>query len=262
MAFDTQNGKLLWQQRFTFHPDAGNRGHLLFHDGLLYIPVSTIQETQKEAASGSIFRGNIVALAASNGRIVWEQNGRFWMLDRDSGALVWSTTLGSAGLGGGIAADASIDHHRALLWSNRAFDYLDPETHPMDIAALDAATGKALWSNPNAHPAGSRSAGFLGADVYFVGSLDGRVLAYNALNGRRVWISPVTGPIGSSVVISGDRVFFCAGIPGWLGGQDSEGGGSAFAVPSLPANHAVKGLNSRPLWPHPQTSAFAPSPTQ
>jgi len=348
VALDARNGKLLWQQRFTFHPDAGNRGDLLYHDGLLYIPVSDIQEPRKGAASGSIFRGSIVALAASNGRVVWEQNlisvepqrgselvgvlvpggfaldpdsdllfvttghihgigpspladsilaldakngtvcwtfhggsppaaataeavgqnygfaaapqlfeariggtmrrlicagdknGRFWVLDRDSGALVWSTTLGSAGLGGGIAADASIAHHRALLWSNRAFDYQDPESHPMDIAALDAANGRALWLVSNAQPAGSRSAGFLSRDVYFVGSLDGKVRAYNALDGTKIWTSPVTGPIGSSLVVAGGRLVFCTGVPPWLGG--SEGGGSicAFTVPSHRPGHAVK----------------------
>lgn len=75
---------------------------------------------------------------------------------------------------------------------HNAFPYTNPAQHPMDIKAVDPATGDYLWVAPKAQPAVQISAGFLAGDVYFVGSLDGMVRAYDAQTGEKLRTQPRT----------------------------------------------------------------------
>ena len=332
-AIDTQTGRVIWKLRFVRNTQAGNVGAIRYHEGMLFIGVSSVEEflTVQHDGFEPGFRGKVVALDARTGRKIWERplarrpgngvavwsgfaidaqsdmlyfttgnnytgqptelsdaivavyaatgeirwsrqltandvwtmrepvgpgydfaaapqlfeakidsrprrlvgagqkSGVYWVLDRDSGEVVWSTTVGYGNIGGGIHAEASVgEDGRIYLWGNNAYAYKEPEEHPMDVRAVDAATGRYVWSNLRTQPAGATSAGFLSSDIYLVGSLDGRVRAYRASDGKPLWTSPQTGPVASSLAVHDDMLYYGAGVPAQFGGLDNAGGLHAF----------------------------------
>lgn len=152
-----------------------------------------------------------------------QKSGVFWVLDRMHGALVWSDQLGAGAAGGGFLAPASIDKNGIYAWANNAFKYAEPDKHLMDIAAFEPATGKVLWKKTQAQPAWLTEAGFAAGDLYFVGSLDGKIRAYNTQTGALAWTSDQMGSISTSIMAVDGRLYFGTGIPKMFSGI-GEGG--------------------------------------
>lgn len=331
-ALDPDSGKVIWRTRLTDDPHAGNLSKLLYHNGLVYVGLTSVEEMIDEKKPGfkPDFQGKVHALDARTGKIVWtlplavppatgatvwssfaldpatdvlyfttsnnytqpanefsdalvavnartgrilwhdqvtnndvwtkanpigpdyafaagpqlfeatidgqrrklvgagQKSGVFYAWDRASGERVWTVTLGYGHVGGGIHAEASITPDRILLWSNNAYAYNNPEKHPMDIAAVDPATGDYLWVNKKAQPAVEISAGYAANDVYFVGSLDGQVRAYNTKTGDKLWTSGEHGSVASSIWVNGDTVFWGAGVPKMFGGNAGRPGVLAY----------------------------------
>ncbi len=342
-ALDVQTGEVQWQTEFTDDPEAGNVGKLLYHDGLVYIGVQSVEE----ALDGMMpdftpnFRGKVVALNAQSGEVAWERSlveaphngvavwssfaldpetntlffttgnnytgeatelsdaiiavdaktgeirwasqttehdvwtkgrpigpdydfgagpqlfeatidgqerhlvgagqksGIFWAFDRETGEIVWLTTVGYGGAAGGIHAEAAIGQDAVYVWSNNSYTYgMPPEQVPLTIKALDKGTGRNLWVIPKAQPAAVPSAGFLANDVYFVGSLDGVVRGYRAADGQQVWTSQQHGAIGTALVAVGYRLFFGTGVPKRFGGGPATNGMFAYALGAASATPA------------------------
>ena len=161
-----------------------------------------------------------------------QKSGVYVALERETGKIAWQSAVGYGEIGGGIMADASVGDGRVLVWSNNSFDPAKrkPGDCPMSVKALDAATGAALWTLPKPAPAGVSSAGFLSKDVYFVPSLDGRIRAYRAVDGKLLWTSPEEGgSLGASLSVSGDLLCAGLGVPEMFGGKGKTGGVSAYA---------------------------------
>lgn len=158
-------------------------------------------------------RGETVRLVGAG-----QKSGVFYVWDRATGERIWTTTVGYGHVGGGIHGEASVGEDRIIIWGNNAFPYANPEQHPMDIKAVDPATGDYLWVVPKAQPAVQISAGFLAGDVYFVGSLDGMVRAYDAQTGDKLWTSEAHGPVASSLWFENGMLFWGTGVPERFGG--------------------------------------------
>jgi polyvinyl alcohol dehydrogenase (cytochrome) len=189
------------------------------------------------------------------------KSGTFFVLDARTGEPVWTTTIGHGNLGGGILADASIGGDRIFLWGNEAFAHQEPEKHPMDVAAVDAATGKWLWVRPEAQPAGLTSAGFLAGDVYLVPSLDGKVRGYSATDGKTLWTSADHGSIGSSLWVADGRLLFGTGVPAQFGGSEERKGLVAYGSAATQATPLEAGapLGRRVVQLVAKDNAFEPA---
>lgn len=76
------------------------------------------------------------------------------------------------------------------------------------------------------------AAGFLAGEVYFLGSLDGTLRAYDGQDGSQIWSAGAPGPITISVWADDRRVFVSTGTPGvfgaWANGKNTV---TAYAVP-------------------------------
>lgn len=81
-----------------------------------------------------------------------------------------------------------------------------------------------------AQPAVLVSAGFLAGDVYFVGSLDGMVRAYDAETGKKVWTSEAHGPVSSSLWVEEDTLLWGTGVPERFGGAKDGYGVVAYRL--------------------------------
>ena len=156
---------------------------------------------------------------------IGQKSGFYWAFDRTNGQPVWKTFVGFSNVGGGIRGDASVANGKVVLWSNNAYeDGKDPTKFPITVKALDAATGNFIWAEDKAQPAVGWSSGFLAGDVYFVGSLDGTIQAYNANTGKIVWQTKAAGPIGSPILVVDNQLFVGAGVPSGMGGTNNTTG--------------------------------------
>lgn len=164
-----------------------------------------------------------------------QKSGTYVVLERDTGAPAWRFTAGYGEIAGGIMADASVGGGRVFLWSNNSFDpaRVKAVDSPLSVKAVDAETGSPVWSLPKPQPAGGNAAGFLANDVYFVPSLDGRIRAYRADDGRLLWLSPEEpSSIGASLKVVGDVLLAGRGVPEMFGGQGKSGHGLTAYAPA------------------------------
>ena len=224
IAVDAKTGKVRWSRQFT-EQDVWTMAQASGPD--------------YDFGSGpQLFEGTNRKLVGAG-----QKSGVYHALDRNTGEIVWQTTVGYGEIGGGIMADAAVKDGKVFVWSNNSYQPKSRKADetPMTIKAVDAATGIPSWILPKAQPAGVTSAGFVSEDVFFAGSLDGRVRAYSAKDGKTLWSSPEgQASVGSSLTVSGDTLYFGAGVPKVFGGND-QGGNGVFAY-KVGATPPGKGL--------------------
>lgn len=144
-AVDALTGHELWRQRLDDHPSATITGTPVFHAGVLYVPVSSLEEgTADPKYPCCTFRGSVVAIEASTGKRLWKR----YTIDEEpvqtgvtkvgtkifapSGAAVWNTP--------------TLDAKRGLLYIGTGNNYTGPaDARSNSIVALDLQTGKVAW---------------------------------------------------------------------------------------------------------------------
>ncbi|WP_027554611.1 PQQ-binding-like beta-propeller repeat protein [Bradyrhizobium sp. Cp5.3] len=145
-AVNALTGALIWKVKVEEHPAARITGAPTLHSGVLYVPVSSIEEVAGSQPSYECctFRGSVVALDAATGKTGWqaytipevphptEKNAKGTQLFGPSGASVWSAP--------------TIDAKRNAVYVATSNSYSNPPSATADaILALDIATGKLLW---------------------------------------------------------------------------------------------------------------------
>jgi polyvinyl alcohol dehydrogenase (cytochrome) len=131
-ALDAGTGEVKWKTRFTDDPQAGSISDLLYHDGMVYIGVSSVEEMlAKQAGFKPDFQGRVVALDAKTGDKVWDLA---LALPPHTGAAMWSS----------FALDPEMD----ALFFTTSNNYTQPANQLSDaIIAVRAKTGEMLWAN-------------------------------------------------------------------------------------------------------------------
>jgi len=231
ISVDRETGALRWITQVDSHPAAIITGSPVVFDGVVYIGVSSSEETlaTNPAYPCCSFRGSIVALDAKNGAMLWKtfdmpDNGG--QTDQYSGGAVWQPP--------------AIDPKRGTLFIGTGNNYTVPAdviasqnaaptancTAPDDFFdaafALDLKTGRIKWAkklqgfdtwtvacltssgpNPNCPVPNSPDFDLGGSGPNLVGKIvgfgqkSGIFWALNRDNGNIVWSTPV-GP-GSSL---------------------------------------------------------------
>ena len=145
-AVDAATGSLVWKTKVEDHPAARVTGAPTLFSGVLYVPVSSIEEATGSRPSYECctFRGSVVALDAATGRQIWKaytipeaphptsKNAIGTQLQGPSGASVWSSP--------------TIDVQRQALYVATGNSYSNPPSDTSDaILAFDLKTGRMLW---------------------------------------------------------------------------------------------------------------------
>jgi len=138
-------GELAWKVKVDEHPAAVTTGTPALHEGLLYVPVSSLEEASAADPSYTCckFRGSVLALDAATGEERW----RTYLVDEPqrhegedgakayygpSGVAVWTAPL--------------IDAKRGVLYVTTGDNYTQPATELSDaIVALDLESGEVKW---------------------------------------------------------------------------------------------------------------------
>lgn len=121
-----------------------------------------------------------------------QKSGEFWMLDAETGEIIWSASVGPGSTLGGIEWGTATDGKRIFFAENNGdrAAYQLPDGQTIDYAsfgALDAATGKILWQVPEPHGGQSVGPATTANGVVYYGSLNNYMYALDAATGRVLW---------------------------------------------------------------------------
>jgi polyvinyl alcohol dehydrogenase (cytochrome) len=146
-ALDAANGKLAWKVQVEDHFIATITDAPLLRAGVLYLGVSSGEETLGPSPSYECctFRGSVVALDAATGKQIWKT---YTIADAPqatkkskSGAQLFGPS------GAGVWSTPTFDERRDALYVATGDNYSDPPTRTSDaVLALDRKSGKILWS--------------------------------------------------------------------------------------------------------------------
>ena len=147
-ALDAATGARIWRRDVETHEGARITGAPVYHDGRLYVPVSSLEEVL--AANPEYpcctFRGSIAALDAATGEVIWQsytipetprprgRNPEGFFLMGPSGAAVWSAP--------------TVDAKRGLIYAATGNAYTEPAAVTSDaIVAFELDTGAIRWTS-------------------------------------------------------------------------------------------------------------------
>jgi polyvinyl alcohol dehydrogenase (cytochrome) len=246
ISVDRETGTLRWMTQVDTHPAAIITGSPVVFDGVVYIGVSSSEETLALNAAYPCcsFRGSIVALNAKNGAMLWKT---FDMPDNGGQPGGYS--------GGAVWQPAAIDPKRGTLFIGTGNNYTAPAaveacqnaTPTADCAAaddffdtalaLDLKTGQIKWAkrlqgfdtwtvachlptgtNPNCPVPTSQDFDLGGAGPNLLGNIvgfgqkSGIFWALNPDNGEVIWSTPVgpgasLGGIEWGTATDGQRIY-------------------------------------------------------
>lgn len=146
-SVDALTGKELWRTRVDDNPAAVITGSPTLVGTTLFVPVSSYEEATgaKKSYSCCTFRGSVVALDASTGKVLWKAftieedakpgatNATGVQLMGPSGAAIWSAP--------------SFDAATQRIYATTGDNYSDPPTETSDaILAFDSGSGERIWT--------------------------------------------------------------------------------------------------------------------
>ena len=193
-SVDALTGKELWSAKVDDHPAAVITGSPTLVGTTLFVPVSSFEEVTgaNKSYSCCTFRGSLVALEASTGKILWKT---FTIAEEAKpGATNSAGVLQMGPSGAAIWSAPTFDAASQRVYATTGDNYSDPPTSTSDaILAIDVGSGEVAWTRQItsgdafnvACPAGVNCPKSKGPDFDFGSSA---VLA-SLPNGRRVLVA-------------------------------------------------------------------------
>ncbi len=146
-AVDAATGRVLWKVKVDDYPLARIRGPVALHEGRLFVPVSSREESRVRNPRYECcrFRGSVLALDAASGRQIWKT----YTIDQEPrptqkthiGTQLW----GPSGIAVWVAP--TLDPKRNVFYVGTGNNYSSPATDLSDaIVAYDLDTGQVRWS--------------------------------------------------------------------------------------------------------------------
>ena len=143
-AVEALTGELTWSRRMDDHPSATLTGTPAFHDGTLYVPVSSLEvvpaaDPEYECCT---FRGHLDAVDAKSGEVKWQ----FWAIPEEPKRSEKDGKASYAPSGAPMWTSPTIDAKRGVLYAGTGENYSSPADDNSDsIFAIDLASGRRVW---------------------------------------------------------------------------------------------------------------------
>ena len=282
-ALDARTGRPLWSVKVDEHPNATVTGTPSYHDGALYVPVSSLEVTSAADPKYECcrFRGAVVALDAASGAQRWKA----YTISEQPHA-VRTTSAGTRVLapsGAPVWNSPSVDAARGVLYVGSGENYASPANDTSDaVIAFRLSDGKRLWvqqltrgdawnvacmmkDNPNCPsengPDVDVAASIIpfkapaGRELLIVGQKNGWVYALDPDQvGKIVWQARVgrggiQGGVHFGMALEGNRLF--VPIADLADGHD----GRHYDAAPRPGLYALDPVTGAPLWSAPAPDA-------
>jgi polyvinyl alcohol dehydrogenase (cytochrome) len=146
-AIDADTGRLLWEKHTDKHAVARITGAPAYHDGRLYVPVSSVEEAvgANPKYPCCTFRGSVIAFDASTGEQRWQT-----FTISEAAVPIKKTSLGTqtwGPAGAAVWSAPTIDPERRRVYISTSNGYTWPAANTTNsVMALDLDTGKRLWT--------------------------------------------------------------------------------------------------------------------
>ncbi|MEI9812767.1 MAG: PQQ-binding-like beta-propeller repeat protein [Acidobacteriota bacterium] len=144
---DARTGQQIWKVKLDDYPVARITGTSVFHNGRIYIPVSSAEELGSQAPNYVCckFRGSLVALDAATGKVIWKT---YTVADQ---AKVYKTIGQGRELwgpaGAAIWSAPTIDTKRGRIYVSTGNSYTGVEIPSSDaVMAFDLESGRIVWT--------------------------------------------------------------------------------------------------------------------
>jgi len=188
LAFRLNDGAMVWSYQ-AFAGDAWNVGCMMAADH-----PNCPAENGPDVDFGA---GTVLATLPSGGDILIaaQKNGWLFGLDPDHGRLLWKTRVGRGGIQGGIHFGVAVEGTRIYAGISDMKDEhtgrTSKETPRPGITAVDAASGKVIWTTPATDVCAGRAfcdSGISAAvtavpGAVIAGHMDGRLRVYDGTSG-------------------------------------------------------------------------------
>lgn len=145
-GLDAEGGQLLWKIKVDDHQMARITGAPTYHNGRLYVPVSSTEEVPggSEKYPCCTFRGSVVALDAATGRQIWKT----YMIAEEP-KIVGKNNIGTPiwkPAGAAIWTSPTLDPEKNRIYVATGNAYTEPAAPTSDaVVALDMTSGKIEW---------------------------------------------------------------------------------------------------------------------
>lgn len=146
-ALSVVTGRTLWKVLVDEHPAVRLTGSPQLHDGRLYVPVASSEETAAAdpAYECCSFQGKLVALDAKTGKTLWRAP-----ILKDPVLQIGTTSVGTRRFGpsgGGVWSTPTIDAGRGVLYVGTGDSYTEPRQDSTNaMIAFDLKTGERRWT--------------------------------------------------------------------------------------------------------------------
>jgi polyvinyl alcohol dehydrogenase (cytochrome) len=147
-----------------------------------------------------------------------QKSGQYWVLDPDTGAVIWVTQAGPGGIDGGLQWGSAVDEQRVYTANansnHRSWTLPDGTQTTNGVwSGLNASTGEVLWQVTPSEGGSTAGPVTTANGVVFGCSLDpnGHMYALNAATGEELWTFASGGSCLSGAAISDGMVFWGSG---------------------------------------------------
>ena len=147
-AVNALTGELAWTFDTTDHPNGTLTGAPAYHDGHLYVPVSSLEPVTAANPEYECctFRGKVIKVEAATGKVLWEHYSVLEEPVVQGKTSIGTTIIGPSGAP--IWNSPAIDAKRGLLYVGTGENYSSPADGNSDaVLAINMATGRREWTN-------------------------------------------------------------------------------------------------------------------
>ena len=207
LVLDARSGRLLWYDQVTPHD-------VRDHD----FEATPVLAGSRVIGAGKA--GLVIAWDRETKRRLW--TARVGLHRSDAGPLPTRKVGVCPGLLGGVETPMAYTDGRVFVpvvdlcfpesaVTTTRVDSVDPSSGKGLIAALDATTGKRLWTRR--FPSPDFGCATVANDVVFTSTFDGTVYGLSVEDGSVLWQAKLRAGVNSCPAIAGDQLLIGAGVP-------------------------------------------------
>ena len=208
LALDVDTGKLRWFHQVTRHD--------LFDRDQVHVLLARLKSGREVVVSAGK-SGEVLGLDPDTGRVLWQRSVGIHRHDTDrvlrGPTEVWPGTYGGVetppATADGIVYVATLNAPTTLPPDKPSYFGSELGTHPGEVVAVDARTGKVVWDTKV--PGDPLGGATVVHDLVLTALLDGTVVALQRDTGKIVWRHKASGGINGWLTPDGNTLFVPVG---------------------------------------------------